>query len=245
MSFNIKKLAIATALGFMTILGTSEIANAQGNRNNDRRHDQKQQEKIRKQNAKIAQERARAEQQRRAEAARRNQRNQSQQPIDDRYRPNEDRRGPITKSGNDRSNGQGYYKGNANANTNRNNRYRVYRNGSYYNTDQRGADLLRQAVNAGYQQGFHAGRNDRNDRRRATYRNSNVYQSGTHGYQSYVNRSQYQYYFRQGFQRGYQDGSNMQYQNDYDGQYQYGFSNNGSRSILGTVLSQILNLQSY
>src|ERR1043165_6771407 len=33
-------------------------------------------------------------------------------------------------------------------------RYRVYRNGSYYQTDRRGADLLKQAVNAGYQQGF-------------------------------------------------------------------------------------------
>src|SRR5688572_21155495 len=32
--------------------------------------------------------------------------------------------------------------------------YRVYRNGNYYQTDQRGAELLRQAVNRGYQQGF-------------------------------------------------------------------------------------------
>jgi hypothetical protein len=29
------------------------------------------------------------------------------------------------------------------------NRYRINRNGSWYNTDQRGADLLRQAVNEG------------------------------------------------------------------------------------------------
>ena len=41
---------------------------------------------------------------------------------------------------------------------------RIYRNGRYYNTDQRGADLLRQAVNAGYQQGLQAGRNDRSSR---------------------------------------------------------------------------------
>ena len=39
--------------------------------------------------------------------------------------------------------------------------YRIYRNGSYYNTDNRGAELLRQAVNRGYQQGLIAGRNDR------------------------------------------------------------------------------------
>src|ERR1700755_2471750 len=37
------------------------------------------------------------------------------------------------------------------------NRYRVYRNGSYYQTDSRGAELLKQAVNKGYQQGFTAG----------------------------------------------------------------------------------------
>src|SRR5215203_2720139 len=44
----------------------------------------------------------------------------------------------------------------------RNNRYRVNRNGRYYNTDQRGAELLRRAVNAGYQQGYQAGQQDRN-----------------------------------------------------------------------------------
>ena len=239
MRFNIKKLAAATALGLVTILGTSEIANAQGNRNKDRRDDQKQQEKARKQNAKTQQERARAEQQRRAAWARQNQRIQNDQ------RRSDDRDRRITRSGNDRSNGNGYYNGNANANTNRNNRYRVYRNGSYYNTDQRGADLLRQAVNAGYQQGFQAARNDLNNRRRASYSNSNIYQSGSYGYQTHVNRSQYQYYFRQGFQRGYQDGSNTRYQNNYQGQYEYGYNNNGSMSILGTILSQILNIQTY
>jgi hypothetical protein len=44
------------------------------------------------------------------------------------------------------------------------NRYRVYRNGSWYHTDNRGAELLRQAVNEGYRQGFAAGRADRNRR---------------------------------------------------------------------------------
>ena len=43
-------------------------------------------------------------------------------------------------------------------------RYRVYRNGGWYNTDQRGADLLRRAINDGYRQGFSAGRADRNRR---------------------------------------------------------------------------------
>jgi hypothetical protein len=229
-TIDIKKIAAVSALGLVTLFGSSQLANAQNrdNRRDDRQDERqerkidKQREKIQKQRAKIEQERIRAEQIRHAEWNRRN-----------------------VNSGNDRSNGNGYYNGNANANTNRNHRYRVNRNGSYYNTDQRGVDLLRQAVNAGYQQGFQAARNDRNRNRRGSYSTSNVYQSGTYGYQSYVSQSQYQYYFRQGFQRGYQDGSNTRYQNDYDGQYQYGYNNNGSMSILGTILSQILNIQQY
>lgn len=118
-----------------------------------------------------------------------------------------------------------------------NNRYRIYRNGSYYNTDNRGAELLRQAVNRGYQQGLIAGRNDRMGRRSMGWRNSNVYRSGNYGYQSYVDSSQYRYYFQQGFERGYQDG--------YNSRYQYGSSNNGTFNILGSILSSILNVQRY
>jgi flagellar biosynthesis/type III secretory pathway protein FliH len=113
-------------------------------------------------------------------------------------------------------------------------RYRVYRNGSYYNTDSRGASLLRQAVQAGYQQGYAAGRNDRNSRRGLNWNNSNVYRSGTYGWQNYVDRSQHHYYFQQGFQRGYQDG--------YNSRYQYGTYNNGSANILGSILNTILNI---
>src|SRR4051794_16268604 len=46
-------------------------------------------------------------------------------------------------------------------NNNNSARWRVRRGGRYYNTDYRGAELLRQAVNEGYQQGFEAGRSDR------------------------------------------------------------------------------------
>jgi flagellar biosynthesis/type III secretory pathway protein FliH len=118
-----------------------------------------------------------------------------------------------------------------------NNQYRVYRNGSYYNTDNRGAELLRQAVNRGYQQGLMAGRTDRANRRGSGWGNSNVYRNGNYGYQSYVDSSQYRYYFQQGFERGYQDG--------YNSRYQYGSSNNGTFNILGSILSGILNIQSY
>ena len=124
-------------------------------------------------------------------------------------------------------------------------RYRVNRNGRWYNTDNRGADLLRQAVNEGYRQGFAAGRSDRNGHRRGNWSNNNVYRSGTFGYQNGVAQNQYQYYFRQGFQRGYQDGSNSRYNDDYYGDYQYGSNNGGTLNILGTVLNQLLNIQSY
>ena len=117
------------------------------------------------------------------------------------------------------------------------NRYRVYRNGSWYNTDNRGADLLRQAVNQGYRQGFAAGRADRSRRTGMNWGGSNVYRSGSYGYQSYVDRSQYQYYFQQGFQRGYQDG--------YNSRYQYGTNNGGTLNILGSILGSILNIQQY
>jgi flagellar biosynthesis/type III secretory pathway protein FliH len=117
------------------------------------------------------------------------------------------------------------------------NRYRINRNGGWYNTDQRGVELLRQAVNEGYRQGFAAGRSDRNRRVGLNWGGSSVYRTGTYGYQTYVDRSQYQYYFQQGFQRGYQDG--------YNSRYQYGSNNGGSLNILTVILGSILNVQRY
>ncbi|HEX6125793.1 MAG TPA: hypothetical protein VFZ23_10525, partial [Pyrinomonadaceae bacterium] len=117
------------------------------------------------------------------------------------------------------------------------NRYRVNRNGTWYNTDHRGAELLRQAVNQGYRQGFAAGRNDRNRRIGMNWGGSTMYRTGTYGYRTYVDRSMYQYYFRQGFERGYQDG--------YNSRYQYGTYNNGVANILGSILGSILNIQQY
>ena len=117
------------------------------------------------------------------------------------------------------------------------NRYRVYRNGSYYQTDNRGAELLKQAVNRGYQQGFRAGQSDRSYRRGGNYGNSSMYRSGNYGYQSYVDSSQYQYYFREGFKRGYEDG--------YNSRHQYGSNTSGGLNILGSILQQVLNIQNY
>ena len=117
--------------------------------------------------------------------------------------------------------------------------YRVYRGGSYYQTDYRGAELLRQAVNSGYQQGYRQGQMDRQYRRSGGYYGSNIYRNGSYGYQSYVDRSQYQYYFQQGFERGYEDG--------YNSQMRYGYRSGSSNAvnIIGSILSSILNIRQY
>ena len=112
--------------------------------------------------------------------------------------------------------------------------YRVYRNGSYYQTDNRGAELLRQAVNSGYQQGYRQGQLDARYNRGSNYYGNNMYRTGTYGYQSYVARDQYQYYFQQGFQRGYEDG--------FNNQYRYGYRTNSGLNILGNILNGILNM---
>jgi len=112
--------------------------------------------------------------------------------------------------------------------------YRVYRDGRYYETDNRGAELLRRAVNSGYQQGFRQGQLDARYGRGSDYYGNNMYRTGTYGYQSYVARDQYQYYFQQGFQRGYEDG--------FNNQYRYGYRTNSGLNILGNILNGILNM---
>ncbi len=114
--------------------------------------------------------------------------------------------------------------------------YRYNRGGRYYETNQYGADLLRQAVNYGYQEGFRAGDADRQDHWRSSYQDSFAYQDANYGYTGYyVDRDDYNYYFREGFRRGYEDG--------YSSQYRYGRYVNGSYSLLGAILSQILGFQ--
>jgi hypothetical protein len=113
--------------------------------------------------------------------------------------------------------------------------YRYTRNGRVYQTNQYGADALRQAVNYGYAQGVQAGQADRSDGYRGDYRKTYAYQDASYGYNGrYVAQSDYSYYFRQGFQRGYQDG--------YNGRFQYGTNSGSTFNILSNVLSTILNL---
>jgi hypothetical protein len=103
-------------------------------------------------------------------------------------------------------------------------------------TNQYGADMLRQAVNDGYEQGWKAGRADRADRWPSNYQKSYAYQDANYGYNgAYIPQSDYNYYFREGFRRGYEDG--------YARHSQYGTVSNGNPSILSTILSGILGLQ--
>ena len=96
--------------------------------------------------------------------------------------------------------------------------------------------MLRQAVNNGYEEGFRAGQADRQDGWGFSPQDAIGYEDASYGYDGYyVDQSEYQYYFRQGFDRGYEDG--------YYSRNQYGRYSNGNASILGTILETILNLQ--
>src|SRR5450756_104307 len=115
--------------------------------------------------------------------------------------------------------------------------YRYVYSGTTRETNQYGVDVLRQAVNYGYQEGVRFGQADRQDGWPANYQNSPAYRDANYGYSGYyVDQADYNYYFRQGFQRGYADG--------YNSQSQYGTSLNGTSSILATLLSSILGLTS-
>ncbi len=115
--------------------------------------------------------------------------------------------------------------------------YRYAYGGGYRETNRYGADLMRQAVNYGYQEGLRAGRADRQDGWRADYRGNYGYQDASYGYDGYyVEQDVYSHYFRQGFQRGYDDG--------YSSHYRYGRrDSNGNYAVLTTVLGVILGLQ--
>jgi hypothetical protein len=114
--------------------------------------------------------------------------------------------------------------------------YGYYRAGNYYQVNRYAADMLRDAVRMGYQEGVRAGRADAMDGWRPNYRDSFAYQDANYGYRGYyVDREEYNYYFREGFRRGYEDG--------YQRNNRYGRYDNGNISILETVLSVILNMR--
>jgi len=116
--------------------------------------------------------------------------------------------------------------------------YRYNYGGQWYSTSRYGADMLRDAVRRGYQEGLRAGRSDRHRRWDRGYRDSRMWIDASYGYSSnYVRRADYQHYFRQGFDRGYQDG--------YYGRQRYGRydDRNDTAIIFSAVLAAILGLQ--
>jgi hypothetical protein len=114
------------------------------------------------------------------------------------------------------------------------NDYRYYRGGNYYYTSSYGAQMIQNAINRGYEEGYYAGQADREDGWGGDYQSSYGYQDASIGYDSYyVELDEYSYYFREGFQRGYEDG--------YYGQDQYGSYRNGKYEILGTILQTIFS----
>ena len=88
----------------------------------------------------------------------------------------------------------------------------TYRGDSYYETNEYGIALLRQALNNGYREGWLAGTADREDGWRPSYGSSYAYRDANYGYNGYyLDRGTYNYYFREGFRRGYDDGYNSSY----------------------------------
>lgn len=94
--------------------------------------------------------------------------------------------------------------------------------------------MIEDAINRGYEEGFYAGRADRQDGWGFNYQSSYGYQDASFGYDSYyVGLDEYNHYFREGFRRGYEDG--------YYGRYQYGSYRNGKYEVLGAILQTIFS----
>jgi hypothetical protein len=113
--------------------------------------------------------------------------------------------------------------------------YRYNMGGVFRETNQYGVDVLRQAVNQGYLEGYRAGQVDRRDRVPADFQRAFDFENGNFDYAgSYVPQSDYSYYFREGFRRGYDDA--------YWSRARYGTFVNGNASILSDILTGILGL---
>jgi flagellar biosynthesis/type III secretory pathway protein FliH len=116
-----------------------------------------------------------------------------------------------------------------------------YNQGYGYDNNQR--EMLRQAINRGYQQGFRQGQVDRRYGRRTSYYNSGMYQNGTYGYRTEYNngyggyrgdmRSRYQRAFQRGFEKGYEDG--------YNSQSRYGYRSSNGLQVIGSILNSLIN----
>jgi TolA-binding protein len=238
MKFNfMKRMVIASVTGVALLLGTSGLASSQEQQRNARQHQrretqqwrqeqERQQQRIqqqrlnqysqqRRQLDRLAQQRGRLLQQQRRQAHLRFQQQYLERQRQDQINLQNARFHEYSAPS-----------------------YRYSRGGRYYQTNQYGVDMLRQGVNHGYERGVRAGQADREDRARFSYKDSYAYQDASYGYNGYhVDLNEYRHYFREGFNRGYQDG--------YYDRSQYGRNSNGSFSLLGNILQQVFNVQSY
>lgn len=108
--------------------------------------------------------------------------------------------------------------------------------GRWYQTNYYGAELLQQAVDYGYREGWRAGQADLQDGWADDYQNSWAWQDASYGYHGYyVDADTYRYYFREGFRRGYQDA--------YYRQQNYGSrDSSGNAVIAAAIVGTILGL---
>ena len=114
--------------------------------------------------------------------------------------------------------------------------YRYVANGANRQTNQYGAEVLRQAVRNGYAQGYRAGQADQQDHSAASFQSTFAYRDANHGYVGRdVDQSDYNFYFREGLERGYADG--------FAHRAQYGTVVKGVATIHEALLTTILGLQ--
>jgi hypothetical protein len=238
MKFNfMKRMVIASVTGVALLLGTSGLASSQEQQRNARQHERRGTQQWRQeqewQQQRVQQQRLNQYSQQRRQLDRLAQQRETRLQQQRRQAHLRFQQQYLERLRQDQINLQ-----NARSNEYSAPNYRYSRGGRYYQTNQYGVDLLRQGVNHGYERGVRAGQADREDRTRFSYKDSYAYQDASYGYNGYhVDLNEYRHYFREGFNRGYQDG--------YYSRYQYGSNSNGSLSLLGNILQQVFNVQSY
>jgi TolA-binding protein len=238
MKFNfMKRMVIASVTGVALLLGTSGLASSQEQQRNARQHERRGTQQWRQeqewQQQRVQQQRLNQYSQQRRQLDRLAQQRETRLQQQRRQAHLRFQQQYLERLRQDQINLQ-----NARSNEYSAPNYRYSRGGRYYQTNQYGVDMLRQGVNHGYERGVRAGQADREDRARFSYKDSYAYQDASYGYNGYhVDLNEYRHYFREGFNRGYQDG--------YYSRSQYGSNSNGSLSLLGNILQQVFNVQSY
>jgi TolA-binding protein len=238
MKFNfMKRMVIASVTGVALLLGTSGLASSQEQQRNARQHERRGTQQWRQeqewQQQRVQQQRLNQYSQQRRQLDRLAQQRETRLQQQRRQAHLRFQQQYLERLRQDQINLQ-----NARSNEYSAPNYRYSRGGRYYQTNQYGVDLLRQGVNYGYERGVRAGQADREDRARFSYKDSYAYQDASYGYNGYhVDLNEYRHYFREGFSRGYQDG--------YYSRSQYGSNSNGASSLLGSILQQVFNVQSY